>query len=76
MPSKISIYKVTWYDAQTELSVSRPTKPYKKYLAIKETSALEIYKDKDCVVLITERTDNEVDRTIIPRKWIKKIEKI
>ena len=70
------VYKITWLDACTDLGDKRPEKPFKKYLATKETVALEVLKDKDVIVLITERTGDEVDRTFIPRDWVKLIEKI
>ena len=74
------MYLVEWYDARGYMGEgTKPVKPYKKLLAIKTTAGIEIKKDQDCVIIITEKTEGEDtpdDFTVIPRKWIKKITKL
>ena len=74
----MKLYKVTWLDAVTRLSNEKPIKPYKKYLETKETAGLEIFEDRDVLIIKTERVtdDTECDYTYIPKKWVIKIEKV
>ena len=67
------MYIVTWLDAQTILTTEKPVRPYKKYLVVKETVAIEVFKDKDVVIAKTERTvgdSSEADYTYIPKSLI------
>jgi hypothetical protein len=75
------IYEVSWLDAtgHSNIELSKFLKPpYKRHLSKRKTLGIKIYKDKDCVIVVSDITDDQEqgDITVIPRHWLIKIRKI
>jgi hypothetical protein len=75
------IYEVSWLDATGHSNVELSKflgKPYKRHLSKRKTLGIKIFKDKDCVLVVSDMTDDQenADVTVIPLNWLIKIRKI
>lgn len=71
-PSKPKEFK--WYDAVTHTRISKQKikdmKDTRELLEIIKTSGSKIYSDKYGIIICTEDAGDELDITIIPKKWM------
>ena len=75
------IYEVNWLDAagHSNIELSKFLKPpFKRHLSKRKTLGLKVYKDKHCVIVVSDMTDDQEqgDLTIIPRSWVVRIRRI
>lgn len=64
-----------WNDATTHLRISlqklKDTKDTRELMTQSKTIGYPIAQDKHGIIIVTEICGDEVDATIIPKKWIK-----
>lgn len=75
------IYEVSWLDAtgHSNIELSKFTKPpYKRHLSKRKTLGIKTYRDKDCIIVVSDLTDDgeQGDITVIPVAWLIKVRKI
>ena len=75
------IYEITWLDATGHSNVELSKflrRPYKRHLSKRKTLGIKIYKDKDCILVVSDLTDDQEqgDITVIQRSWVTKIRRI
>ena len=70
------IYRISWLDP-TIHNTTKFNKPYKQYLT-ETISVGEVFKDKDCIVVISTKPtdDTEADGIVIHKSLIKKLTKL
>lgn len=75
------IYEVSWLDAtgHTNIDLDKFLKgSFKRHLSKRKTLGIQVHKDKDCIIVVSDMTDDKEngDVTVIPSSWIIKIRKI